>query len=49
MQSAEIELKFTVADVPAFRAAAEEAGFKLLTERTFERNTLYDTPDRQQR
>ena len=49
MQSPEIELKFSVADIKTLRAAAVEAGFQLLTERTFERNTLYDTPDRQLR
>ena len=49
MQAAEIELKFPVADVRAFRAAAETIGFSLVTERTFESNTLYDTEDRQLR
>jgi adenylate cyclase class 2 len=49
MQAAEIELKFSVADVKSLRATASELGFKLLTERTFESNTLYDTPDRQLR
>jgi adenylate cyclase, class 2 len=49
MQAAEIELKFGVADVRALRSAADELGFRLVTERTFESNTLYDTPDRQLR
>jgi adenylate cyclase class 2 len=49
MQAAEIELKFPVADVQAFRAAVEALGFSLVTERTFESNTLYDTEDRQLR
>jgi adenylate cyclase class 2 len=49
MQAAEIELKFPVADVRALRAAAFELGFELVTERTFESNTLYDTEDRQLR
>jgi adenylate cyclase class 2 len=49
MQAAEIELKFPVADVRRFRADAEELGFVLVTERTFESNTLYDTSDRQLR
>ena len=49
MQAAEIELKFPVADVRAFRAAVEALGFTLVTERTFESNTLYDTEDRQLR
>ena len=47
MQAAEIELKFSVKDIRALRSAAEALGFKLLTERTFESNTLYDTVDRQ--
>ena len=46
MQAAEIELKFPVADVRRVRAAAEALGFELETERTFESNTLYDTPER---
>jgi adenylate cyclase class 2 len=49
MQAAEIELKFPVADVRALRAAAFELGFELVTERTFESNTLYDTGERQLR
>jgi adenylate cyclase class 2 len=49
MHGAEIELKFPVADSGTLRAAALKAGFQLLTERTFERNTLYDTADRQLR
>ena len=49
MQAAEIELKFSVADVRALRAAASDLGFKLVTERTFESNVLYDSPDRQLR
>jgi len=46
MVAAEIELKFPVADVRRFRATAEELGFELVTERTFESNTLYDTAER---
>jgi adenylate cyclase class 2 len=49
MQAAEIELKFPVADVRRFRMAAEELGFQMVTPRTFESNTLYDTADRQLR
>lgn len=49
MQAAEIELKFSVADANRLRAAVSEVGFHLLTDRTFESNTLYDTPDRQLR
>jgi adenylate cyclase class 2 len=46
MQAAEIELKFSVSDVGALRSTAEGVGFRLVTERTFESNTLYDTADR---
>ena len=49
MQAAEIELKFSVPDVRALRSAAERLGFRLVTERTFESNTLYDSADRQLR
>jgi adenylate cyclase class 2 len=49
MQAAEIELKFIVTDARALRSAAETLGFKLVTERTFESNVLYDSPDRQLR
>lgn len=46
MHGAEIELKFPVNDPESFRRKAEAAGFRLQTERTFERNTLYDTEGR---
>ncbi len=46
MQAPETELKFTVEDIPAFRAAVSSLGLSLRTERSFEANTLYDTPDR---
>lgn len=49
MQAAEIELKFSVDDVNSLRAKAFAVGFRLKTERSFESNTLYDTPDRQLR
>jgi adenylate cyclase class 2 len=49
MQAAEIELKFSVADVRALRSSADALGFKLVTERTFESNVLYDSADRQLR
>ena len=49
MHGAEIELKFPVADERRFRSAASELGFRLETERTFESNTLYDTPERKLR
>lgn len=49
MQAAEIELKFSVADIRALRSTADALGFRLVTDRTFESNVLYDSPDRQLR
>jgi len=46
MQNAEIELKFPVSDPAAFQALLPQLGFHLETPRTFELNTLYDTPAR---
>jgi adenylate cyclase class 2 len=46
MQHAEIELKFCVGDAREFHARALRAGFHVHTERTLERNTLFDTPER---
>jgi adenylate cyclase, class 2 len=46
MMSAEIELKFRVNSLSEFEAKLPHLGFHLLTARTFEQNTLYDTPDR---
>ncbi len=46
MQSAEIELKFTVNDTAALERKLPAMGFVLQTPRTHERNVLYDTPDR---
>ena len=46
MQAAEIELKFPVPDVETFYAAVSRLGLRLVTDRTLERNTLYDTPAR---
>ncbi|WP_263408778.1 class IV adenylate cyclase [Terriglobus tenax] len=46
MSSAEIELKFAVLSVETLRAQLPALGLTLLTPRTFEQNTLYDTPDR---
>ncbi len=46
MQAAETELKFLVQDQAALRTRALELGFRLQTARTFESNTLYDTPER---
>ena len=46
MQSAEIELKVPVADVIYLESRLPHLGFHLDTPRTFEHNTLYDTPNR---
>ena len=46
MMSAEIELKFRVDSLPALERQLPLLGFHLETPRTFEQNTLYDTPDR---
>lgn len=46
MVAAEIELKFRVRDAAEFERAVIAAGFQLVTPRTLERNTLYDTPER---
>ncbi|MGB7135749.1 MAG: class IV adenylate cyclase [Acidobacteriaceae bacterium] len=45
----EIEVKFPVPDPEALRRALHRAGFHEETPRTFERNILYDTPDRRLR
>jgi adenylate cyclase class 2 len=46
MSNAEIEVKLPVANISEFEQQLDEAGFHLETPRTFEQNTLYDTPDR---
>lgn len=46
MQSAEIELKFPIADLARLQLSLPGLGFLLDTPRTFEQNTLYDTPGR---
>src|SRR5947209_1511441 len=46
MQAAEIELKFPVGDTHALQARLPHLGFHLTTPRSFEHNTLYDTPNR---
>jgi adenylate cyclase class 2 len=46
MQAAEIELKFPVADPQALQARLPNLGFHLVTPRTYEHNTLFDTPAR---
>ena len=49
MQSAEIEVKFPIPDPVAFQSRLTALGFHLDTPRTFEHNTLYDTPTRELR
>jgi adenylate cyclase class 2 len=46
MQSPEIEVKVPVASLSTFERQLDQAGFHLETPRTFEQNTLYDTPAR---
>ena len=46
MQSAEIELKFPIDDLALIQSRLPGLGFLLDTPRTFELNTLYDTPGR---
>lgn len=46
MQNAEIELKFPIDDLALLQSRLPLLGFQLDTPRTFEQNTLYDTPDR---
>jgi len=49
MSAIETEIKFRVADTAALEARLAAIGFHMLTPRSFESNTLYDTPDRQLR
>jgi adenylate cyclase, class 2 len=49
MSAVEIEVKFRVADAAALDAKLRSLGFCCVTPRTFERNVLYDTRDRQLR
>src|SRR5580693_3741612 len=46
MQAHEIELKLPVSDPAALQSRLPQLGFHLETSRTFEHNTLYDTPAR---
>jgi adenylate cyclase, class 2 len=46
MKNSEIELKFPVPDPEALQTRLPQLGFQLVTPRTFEHNTLYDTPNR---
>ena len=45
----ETEIKFRVDDLDDLNQRLKAAGFRLLTPRSFESNTLYDTPDRKLR
>ena len=45
----ETEIKFRVDDLDGLTQRLEAAGFTLQTQRAFESNVLYDTPDRQMR
>jgi adenylate cyclase class 2 len=45
----ETEIKFRADDLAVLAQHLESAGFRLQTPRSFERNVLYDTPDRQMR
>ena len=46
MQAPEIELKFAVKSLEQLEQGLRNLGFHLDTPRTFESNTLYDTPER---
>ena len=45
----ETEIKFRVDDLDSLAQHLQDAGFALQTQRAFESNILYDTPDRQMR
>jgi adenylate cyclase class 2 len=49
MVAIETEIKFRVADQAALETQLASLGFHLVTPRSFESNTLYDTPDRKLR
>ena len=49
MTSVEIEVKFRVENGEALEEHLRQLGFRCVTPRTFERNVLYDTPDRRLR
>jgi len=49
MVAVETEIKFRVDDLSELARRLEQGGFHLDTPRTFERNVLYDTPDRKMR
>ncbi|MGC2161799.1 MAG: class IV adenylate cyclase, partial [Silvibacterium sp.] len=49
MSAIEIEVKFRIQNLQELEARLRSLGFRAITPRTFERNTLYDTPDRKLR
>jgi adenylate cyclase, class 2 len=49
MNAVEIEVKFRVENIRELEEKLRSLGFHTVTPRTFERNTLYDTPDRKLR
>lgn len=49
MSAVEIEVKFRVADGAALERKLIATGFRQITPRTFEKNVLFDTPDRRLR
>ena len=49
MSADEIEVKFRVADSAALESKLFALGFRRITPRTFEKNVLFDTPDRRLR
>ncbi len=49
MSAIETEVKFRVQDVARVEQRLQAAGFRRETPRTFERNVLYDTPERRLR
>ncbi len=49
MQAAEIELKFPISDLETLQTRLPQLGFHLVTPRTYEHNTLFDTPTRELR
>lgn len=49
MSAVETEVKFRVENLARLEAALRSLGFRAITPPTFERNTLYDTPDRKLR
>jgi adenylate cyclase class 2 len=49
MKQVETEVKFRVANIGQLQNKLQTIGFHVVTPRTFERNVLYDTPDRKLR